>query len=245
MEEPDCAEDNCALERDAEKGVGDAAVVLKGGDGAGVWANDRRESIEVGRFSGYGHGEGRVGGVAVAAGAGQAGPGHEVGDWFHRPAYRGVRVRYSWEMATLPATEMEIDRFLAAFEGCTLPKERWTHGAHLLAGACYVHTLGPSGAIDRMRRCIKRYNESVGGKNTDTSGYHETITIAWIKLLDGLLRDAGSNATGAMERAAFARLAVERFAGDRDIFKQYYDFDLVGSVEARRSWVEPTLARFD
>ena len=40
-------------------------------------------------------------------------------------------------MTPLPATEIEIDEFLAAFESGTLPKKRWTHAAHLLAGACY------------------------------------------------------------------------------------------------------------
>ena len=143
-------------------------------------------------------------------------------------------------MTTLPESEEEIDAFVAAFEAGTLPKERWTHGAHLLTGACYVHGLGQAAAIERMRACVKRYNEAVGGKNTETSGYHETITIAWIKLLDGLRREAGD-----VGRAEFARLAVERFVGDKEIFGRYYDFDLVGSVEARRSWVEPTLARFD
>ena len=33
-------------------------------------------------------------------------------------------------MRSLPGTEVEIEAFLAAFEGGTLPKERWTHGAH-------------------------------------------------------------------------------------------------------------------
>jgi hypothetical protein len=143
-------------------------------------------------------------------------------------------------MTTLPESEEEIDAFVAAFEAGTLPKERWTHGAHLLTGACYVHGLGQTAAIEKMRACVKRYNEAVGGKNTETSGYHETITIAWIKLLDGLRREAGD-----VGRAEFARLAVERFAGDKEIFGRYYDFDLVGSIEARRSWVEPTLAQFD
>jgi hypothetical protein len=143
-------------------------------------------------------------------------------------------------MDSLPRTEAEIDAFLAAFEGCTLPKARWTHRAHLLTGACYVHALGPAAAMEKMRVCVRRYNESVGGKNTETSGYHETITMAWIKLLDGLRREAGP-----MERAAFAWLAVERFAEDKEIFRRYYAFDLAESVEARRSWVEPTLASFD
>jgi hypothetical protein len=143
-------------------------------------------------------------------------------------------------MTDLPCTELEIDEFLAAFEGCTLPKERWTHGAHLLTGACYVHGLGREAALEKMRICVRRYNVSVGGQNTETSGYHETITVMWIRLLDGLLREAGE-----MDRAAFAALAVERFVGQRDIFRRYYDFDVVKSVEARRSWVAPTLVSLD
>jgi hypothetical protein len=143
-------------------------------------------------------------------------------------------------MSAFPQTEFEIDAFLAAFEGCTLPKERWTHAAHLLTGACYVHLLGEAAAIDRMRLCVSRYNVAVGGKNTATSGYHETITAAWIKLLARLLRESGE-----MERAPFTRLAVARYSGERDIFRRYYPFDLVESVEARRTWVPPTLATFD
>jgi hypothetical protein len=34
---------------------------------------------------------------------------------------------------------------------------------------------------------------------------------------------------------------VERFGERRDIFREYYEFDLVGSTEARLGWVEPTL----
>ncbi len=143
-------------------------------------------------------------------------------------------------MTELPCTEMEIDVFLAAFEGCTLPKERWTHGAHLLTGACYVHRLGQAAALDKMRVCVRRYNESVGGQNTDTSGYHETITVMWIALLARLHREVGP-----IERAAFAALAVERFVGVKEIFKRYYDFDVVNSVEARRRWVAPNLAPLD
>ena len=140
----------------------------------------------------------------------------------------------------LPKTEVEIDEFIAAFEAGTLPKVRWTHGAHLLTGACYVHALGETAALDKMRTCVRRYNEAVGGKNTDTSGYHETITVAWIKLLARLLRESAP-----ITREAFAQLAVERFESDRGIFRRHYDFDVVNSVEARRQWVPPTLAPLD
>ena len=143
-------------------------------------------------------------------------------------------------MPALPVTECEIDTFIAAFEGCTLPKAEWTHGAHLLTGACYVHALGEAFAIERMRLCVRRYNESVGGKNTETSGYHETITVAWIKLLNGLL-----DRSKPIARAPFAALAVEHFQAQRNIFSRFYDFDLVASTEARRRWVVHNLQPLD
>lgn len=140
----------------------------------------------------------------------------------------------------LPTTEPEIDEFIAAFEAGTLPKVRWTHGAHLLTGACYVHELGEAAALEKMRLCVRRYNEAVGGQNTDTSGYHETITVMWVKLLARLLR--GLQPIG---RAEFAGAAVRRFETDRGLVQRYYDFDVVNSVEARRHWVEPTIALLD
>jgi hypothetical protein len=96
--------------------------------------------------------------------------------------------------------------------------------------------MGRESALAKMRKCVRKYNESVGGKNTDTSGYHETITVMWIRLLDELKRECAE-----MDRAPFAALAIERFAMRRDIFREYYDFDLVGSAEARLRWIEPTL----
>ena len=140
----------------------------------------------------------------------------------------------------LPSTEEDIVAFVAAFEGGMLPKARWTHGAHLLTGAWYVHALGEAGATDKMRACVQRYNEAVGGKNTDTSGYHETITVLWIKLLARLLRESRP-----IGRAEFARLAVETFESDRGILQRYYDFDLVNSVQARKRWVPPTIGSLD
>jgi hypothetical protein len=140
----------------------------------------------------------------------------------------------------LPHTEAEIDNFLLAFENGTLPKPEWTHAAHLLTGASYVHALGEAGAADKMRMCVRRYNEAVGGRNTETSGYHETITVAWIKVLAKLLRESQP-----IERADFAALAVTRYSNDRRYLQRFYDFDLVNSVEARRTWVPPTIGTLD
>ena len=143
-------------------------------------------------------------------------------------------------MPSLPATEAEIDAFLHAFDACTLPKSEWTHSAHIFTGACLVHTLGEPAAIDHMRRGLRRFNESIGGQNTPTSGYHESVTVLWIKLLSAFHRD-----TQPTTRASFAARAVEHFAPQRDLLSRFYDFDLVASTEARQRWIPPTLQPLD
>jgi len=134
----------------------------------------------------------------------------------------------------LPVTESEIDEFIGGFQNGTLPKEFWTHGAHVLTGACYVYECGETEAIARMRRDVAAYNVAVGGKNTESSGYHETITIFWLKLLS-----AYRSRCPDLTRAEFAARAVAEFVHRRDILREYYDFDVTGSTEARRSWICP------
>ena len=137
---------------------------------------------------------------------------------------------------TLPTTEEEILLFLTAFEDGTLPKERWTHGAHLLAGAWYIHQLGESDALNHMRTCVQRYNVAVGGQNTSASGYHETVTVFWIKILEAFLERKQP-----IDPTAFATAAVNHFIPQRDIYSRFYDYDVVASTEARARWVPPNL----
>jgi hypothetical protein len=79
MEEPESADDYGCFEGEADEGVGPSAVVLEGGDGA----FEEPEDVEVGDLGGEGHGGGGVGGLAVEAGAGEDGSGHEVGQGVH------------------------------------------------------------------------------------------------------------------------------------------------------------------
>ncbi|HVH48870.1 MAG TPA: hypothetical protein VM760_03185, partial [Sphingomicrobium sp.] len=62
----------------------------------------------------------------------------------------------------------------------TLPREEWTHEAHL-AATIYLLTRRPDIALDtELPGIIRRYNESVGGVNSDSEGYHETITRSFL-----------------------------------------------------------------
>ena len=77
-------------------------------------------------------------------------------------------------------TDADIAALTAAFRARTLPKEKWTHAAHWAAALSLVAE-DQAAAFRDMPAMIRAYNESVGGRNTDTEGYHETITLASLR----------------------------------------------------------------
>jgi hypothetical protein len=130
-------------------------------------------------------------------------------------------------------TRESFEHFVAAWEAGTLPKPNWTHAAHVAVGACYTVRYGGR-AFANIKRGILRYNAAVGTKNTDKSGYHETLTRFWSQRIAELV----AACTDPWEAA---RLAVEKFGDRRDLAQLYYSFDVVSDREARRSWIPPDL----
>jgi hypothetical protein len=127
-------------------------------------------------------------------------------------------------------------RLVAAFEKRTLPKAEWTHGAHLTMGYWYAAHFAPEEALDRVRAGILRLNEAHGVVTTPTSGYHETITRAYMRLLQAQLAEdqEGGEWHDRVNRA------LERF-GARDLLLGYYTRERLMSPAARAGWVEPDL----
>jgi hypothetical protein len=136
---------------------------------------------------------------------------------------------------------MNIDDLGARFEACAIPKEEWTHAAHLVVGLWHVHRYGADEALIRLRSGIRRLNESNGGVNSATDGYHETITAAYVRLL-AQYRDRCSAEQSLSERAA--RLLESPLAGKNVLFT-FYSRDRLMSTTARAQWVEPDIADID
>ena len=124
----------------------------------------------------------------------------------------------------------------ARFLLCTLPKAEWTHEAHI-STTCWLILERPDIAPERdLPDLIRRYNESVGGVNSDTEGYHETITQVFIHSLRAVL--AKSEGEGLAARVNAVLQAPE---GRRDWPLHFYSRERLFSKEARLGWVEPDL----
>jgi hypothetical protein len=141
-------------------------------------------------------------------------------------------------------TAISEDDIRAIGEGLlarTLPLAQWTHQAHCLAGL-YLLTRHPDIDLDRdLPGIIWRYNAAVGTANSDSDGYHETITRFYLQVLRSFLSRQPADAP----LAALARLFMASRFGARDFPLDYYSKDRLMSVEARRVWVAPDRRDFD
>ena len=72
---------------------------------------------------------------------------------------------------------------LRRFEDHSLPKEQWTHRAHLKVAYLYLNRFSHSEALERLRKGIQAYNAAQGIQDTPTGGYHETMTQVWLELV--------------------------------------------------------------
>ena len=130
-----------------------------------------------------------------------------------------------------------IRRVGQGFLACTLPKREWTHEAHI-STTCWLMIERTSDILPErdLPGLIRRYNESVGGVNSDTEGYHETITQVFIRTLRlGLGRSEGQGLCARVNAVLLAPI------GRRDWPLRFYSRERLFSKAARSGWVEPDL----
>lgn len=130
----------------------------------------------------------------------------------------------------------EAEAFIGRFEALHLPREHWTHEAHLIAGFWYAWRLPMPAALDEVRTRIRAHNEAVGTANTDTGGYHESITRLYMHAIASHV--AAHRALGFEE--SLRQLLASPIAA-RDWPLRHYSSERLFSVAARRGWVEPDL----
>jgi len=133
------------------------------------------------------------------------------------------------------SSDADVDAFVAEFEACTLTHDRWTHAAHVSVASAYSLQFGDH-ALDRMRDGIQRLNAVHGVEQTLTGGYHETLTVVWMRLV----RRALTNTAKTDERWRRINAAIEVLA-DKKLTLSYYSREAIMSPTARYGWLEPDI----
>ncbi|MCR9271336.1 MAG: hypothetical protein ACX94B_11275 [Henriciella sp.] len=134
------------------------------------------------------------------------------------------------------STDHEIEALTNAFLARTLPKSAWTHAAHFAAALCLLKRPG----VDPFREMpgfIRAYNETTGVANTETEGYHETITLACLRAAKWFLDQRTMDTPLTDVLAAIMASPL----GRSDWLSTYWSRAVLFSPRARRLWVEPDL----
>lgn len=78
---------------------------------------------------------------------------------------------------------MTDDEFLQQIEGCTLPKEAFTHRNHVRLAWLYLNDR-PGGDPDaRIAATIQRYATSIGA----ATKYDHALTLRWMRLVESAI----------------------------------------------------------
>ncbi len=140
-------------------------------------------------------------------------------------------------------SDEEITEIAFGLISRTLPKARWTHKAHF-AAAIWILKSPDHDALRDMPGIIWRYNEAVGGQNTDNDGYHETITQASLMAADSIIKNMADTFPDTSTAACLKSIMTSRFANPDWLF-EYWSKDLIFSIMARRVWVAPNIKPLD
>ena len=114
--------------------------------------------------------------------------------------------------------------FLAALEACTLPASAFRHADHLRAAYLYLRAGSFADAVARMTTALRRYAASQGKPER----YHETITVAYLALINQHLHERGDG--GGWESFRRDNPALL----DRRLLQHYYRPETLGSARARQ-----------
>jgi hypothetical protein len=130
-------------------------------------------------------------------------------------------------------TDPYIESFMRAFEVGSLSRQEWTHSRHLIVALWYLRCHNREEATKLIRDGIQRFNECQG----NLTGYHETITLAWVAVIERFLgvRDLH------VPVSVLAGELLGQF-GDKDYLLRFYSRERLFSHEARHRWVPPDLA---
>lgn len=131
-----------------------------------------------------------------------------------------------------------LEKLVWDFNSTNLPKEKWTHEAHLIVAIWFCKTYELPKALNLLRYHIKTYNISVGTANSDSQGYHETLTRFWLLIAANFVK---LNETKTFEETAEA--FVNSDWASRNLAFDYYSKETLFSVEARKDWVGPDLEK--
>jgi hypothetical protein len=129
-------------------------------------------------------------------------------------------------------------QLVAKFQDCSLDLFDWTHEAHVVVCLYYLSMYSPTEALPLVRTAISTYNVKQGKGNSDTMGYHETMTVFW---LFHIQKSCAKNGKVAFDQDTIDDMLWDETIVSRNVWLAYYSKERMMSTEARLQFVAPDL----
>ena len=130
--------------------------------------------------------------------------------------------------------DAEVERIVRLFHERRLPRPEWTHRAHLCVALWHLCSKDGAEVLDTLREGICAYNVASGVPNTETRGYHETLTRFWVRTAARFYETADKSLLlYVLSNRLYAAF------GDADLPLRHWHRDALMSPPARRAWLEP------
>lgn len=136
------------------------------------------------------------------------------------------------------SNDISIERLTLSVIDRSLPKKEWTHAGHFAAALWLLRNRPDLATPVEIRRLITLYNETTNTANTDSSGYHHTITLASMRAAADQLHRHAPDAPLYLVLQSLMASPLRH----PDWLLSYWRRDTLSSVAARRAWVEPDIA---
>jgi hypothetical protein len=133
---------------------------------------------------------------------------------------------------------MNDEEFLTAFEACAL--DEFHHRDHIKVAYLYLRRHPLDEAIVKVRTGLQALAVAWSAPIDDLEkGYHETMTQAWVRLVNLAVREGG------VVESADAFCNEQPKLMQKTHLQLFYSRERLTTWEAKREFVEPDLAPFD
>ena len=133
---------------------------------------------------------------------------------------------------------MNDEQLLEAFLNQSIPLSEWDHRKHLRLAWIHLRKYEFEDSVERIRAGIMKYNSAVGVADSLTSGFHETMTGAWMSLIDFTMREHGAGTDSEAFFEAQPQLCVKQ------LLRLFYSRSCIVSERAKHAFIVPDLTDF-
>lgn len=132
---------------------------------------------------------------------------------------------------------MNDKELLLAFESQSISNEDWSHEYHIRVALIYLYSNKFETALEKVKTGIKKLNSVNQVPESQFRGFHETLTVGWLKLLASRLSSSRVSSLELIEN--------NKDLLNSRLLSEYYSSDKLMSLEAKSKFIEPNLKPFD